>query len=206
MFQKSIAIYAADILVHIEKRGNQKFYDDLKLGKLGDANTNEPFSRGMGRIYDTNQKKALYIKGKRMEDMDLAPCTWFSFKKSKGILDWAEYQRRKNVAVAKMNEAFDEQVKEVSIKDETIGQVKQRAYYVLNVKCGMKVGKIAEEFDEDQGRVSHYIAKERGRLSKFALEGQATGIPGEDKEQAESWDEIEANDPEAEDEEGNESI
>jgi len=172
MFQSSIAVYAADILFHIEKRGNPDFYQAMKEGKIGDDNVNEPFVRGIGRIYDVNQKKNVYIKGKRMEDMDAASCTYFSFKRSIGILDWEEYERRKTLAVAKLNEAFEKEATEPKLTGKALKilEFKQKAYYYIKVKCGKTVSEIERYFEEDQGAVSRYIGNEQARLEKIRLE------------------------------------
>ena len=172
LFQKSIAIYAADILFHIEKKGNPDFYEGLKKGLFGEENPHEPFTRGMGRIYDVNQKKLVYIKGKRMEDMDAAPCTWFSFDKSHGIVDWDEYERRKTVAVAIMNEAFDKDIApKLSNKAEKVILIKQKCYYLLKTRYHMSIQEISTYFDEpSQGGIRDYITAERERLSKVRLE------------------------------------
>jgi tRNA A37 threonylcarbamoyladenosine biosynthesis protein TsaE len=140
MFQRSIAVYAADILFHIEKRGNPDFYQAMKEGKIGDENVNEPFTRGIGRIYDVNQKKNVYIRGKRMEDMDAASCTYFSFKRSINLVDWDEYERRKTVAVAKLNEAFEKETEpKITGKALKVLEFKQKAYYYMKVKIILKI-------------------------------------------------------------------
>jgi len=203
MFQKSIAIYAADILFHIEKKGNPDFYKSMKEGNIGEDNKHEPFNRGIGRIYDTNQKKALYIKGKRMEDMDLAPCTYFSFQKSFGIVDWTEYERRKQIAVSAMNEAFEKEIEpKLSGKALSIMELKQKAYYLASIKHGMKYADIASYYDEQSiGQIGTLIAKERARLEKVLLEGQRPVDEGV-LESEEPEDETEDD----EDPEGNENI
>lgn len=172
MFQRSIAVYAADILFHIEKRGNPDFYQAMKDGKIGDENVHEPFTRGIGRIYDVNQKKNVYIKGKRMEDMDASSCTYFSFKRSMHIVDWDEYERRKTIAVAILNQAFEKDIEpKLSAKAVSIIEFKQKAYYMLSVKCGVAVTEIARYFEEHSPNVSNYIGNERSRLEQIRLEG-----------------------------------
>jgi energy-coupling factor transporter ATP-binding protein EcfA2 len=186
LFQKSIAIYAADILFHIEKRGNPEFYNSLKLGLFGDDNPHEPFTRGIGRIYDVNQKKAVYIKGKRMEDMDASSCTWFTFKKSHGIVDWDEYERRKTVAVAAMNEAFDKEIEpKLNKKAESILLFKQKAYYLLKTRYGMSVNQMSNYFEEKSAAaIRDYIIRETDRLTELAKE-DTEDVENEEKEDEE---------------------
>lgn len=198
LFQKSIAIYAADILFHIEKKGNPDFYEGLKKGLFGDENPHEPFTRGIGRIYDVNQKKLVYIKGKRMEDMDAASCTWFSFKKSHGIVDWDEYERRKTIAVAIMNDAFEKDIApKINPRAERLLLFKQKAYYVLKTRYGMGVPEIAAYFEEpSQGGIRDCISAERERLEKVRLEHLNPEPVAKDEE-----DELEEEEREIEDEE-----
>jgi len=167
MFQKSIAIYAADILFHIEKKGNPDFFSALKKGMIGEDNPEEPFDRGMGRIYDINQKKNLYIKGKRMEDMDASSSSWFSFSRSHNIIDWNEYDKRKSVAVAAMNDAFDKELEpKINSKEVRILDFKQRAYYYLNVKLSVSVKRISLDLGDTSPEVYRLIDKERDKIDK----------------------------------------
>lgn len=193
LFQKSIAIYAADILFHIEKRGNPAFFEALKKGLIGEDNPHEPFERGIGRIYDINQKKLVYIKGKRMEDMDAAACTWFTFNRSHGIIDWEEYERRKTKAVAAMNEAFEKESEpKLSKSAEKTLLVKQKLYYYIHVKLGVPQIDIARETGENKANISDYINKERERRHKELLgENHAHPNNEEDEEDQRSEDEEE---------------
>jgi hypothetical protein len=171
LFQKSIAIYAADILFHIEKRGNPAFFDALKKGMIGEDNPHEPFERGIGRIYDINQKKIVYIKGKKMEDMDAASCTWFTFNRSHGIVDWKEYERRKQIAVSAMNDAFDKSINPPPSKKEVrIVEFKQRAFYFMHVVRGIPMKAIQTYLKEDYSCISDYINNERRRLEALNSE------------------------------------
>lgn len=191
LFQKSIAIYAADILFHIEKRGNPEFYEGLKKGLFGDENPHEPFTRGIGRIYDVNQKKLVYIKGKRMEDMDAASCTWFTFKKSHGIVDWEEYEKRKTVAVAAMNEAFDKDIEpKLGKRAESILAFKQKTYYLLRTRYAMPVVEIANYFDEKStAAIREAVIKETNRLTAIASEGK-DALKEQDFDEDEETDEV----------------
>lgn len=193
LFQKSIAIYAADILFHIEKKGNPDFFAALKKGMIGDDNPHEPFERGFGRIYDVNQKKMVYIKGKRMEDMDAAQCTWFSFKKSHKIIDWDEYERRKSIAVAAMNDAFEQDSQpKLSPKAEKILLYKQKFYYYAHVRWGKKYQEIAHILDEPPNLVCEYINRERARLEEELMEAENA----HNKEENNEEDQLEEDDEE----------
>ncbi len=169
LFQKTIAIYAADILFHVEKKANDQFMESLKAGNLGRSNKEKPFERGYARIYDADQKHKLYVKGKELEDMNTSGCGFITFGRSKGIVDWEEYERRKTIAVAKMNEAFDKQVEtKIDPRKEKIRFFKCKAYYLLNRKFEMSHNKIAEYFEEDAAGVGRLIQMREGELREKA--------------------------------------
>jgi len=158
LFQRSIFIYASDIHFHIEKKGNHRFIEALARGDDPDSVTEKTFERGYVRIYDAEQKKKLYIKGKELEDLNVSSSTMCTFKKSKGIIDWDEYDSRKSKAVAAMNAKFDLDVKEkISPKQERIMKFKEKAYYLLQYRYGMRVGEICAYFDVEQSEVSNFI-------------------------------------------------
>lgn len=170
-FQMNIATESADILIHVEKEGNDEFYQQLKEGHSfgGDREfTVSPFIRGRGRIYNADQKLKLYIKGKKMRDMNAAGFDIFTFKKSHGLIDWDEYEKRKTVAVAKLNEAFDKEVEtKITPKAQRILDFKEKAYYLLNRKYGMRIKDIQEYFEEESpSNVSNYIARQINKMTK----------------------------------------
>lgn len=193
MFQKSIAIYAADICFHIEKRGNPDFFNALKKGMIGEDNPEQPFDRGIGRIYDINQKKNLYIKGKRMEDMDAATCSWFSFGRSQGIIDWNEYDKRKSVAVAAMNDAFDKELEpKINNKELRLLDFKERFYYYAHNKWGKSYDEIMQITNDPRSNISEYIKKYRLKLQEDLLKGDKNEhYENENEEEQEDNDEEE---------------
>jgi energy-coupling factor transporter ATP-binding protein EcfA2 len=169
-FQLSIAIMASDLLIHVEKEGNEEFHQQLiegkRYGEIGNEITASPFIRGNGRIYNFDQKKKLYIKGKKMRDMDInRDYSVFSFSKSSGIVDQEEYDRRKNEAVAKMNDAFEKETEpKLNPRAEKVLHFKQKAFYLLHSHYGMTPTKIAKYFEVTLPEVSRLINDERRLL------------------------------------------
>lgn len=160
LFQRTIFIYAGDIHFHIEKKGNEKFLEALASGVDPDTIDIAPFERGYVRIYDAEQKKKLYIRGKELEDLNVAPSTMCGFKKSKGIIDWAEYDKKKNKAVADMNAKFDAEAQpKLTEKQIKVMNFKSKVYYLLQYRFGMRVGQIAEQFEVPPSEVSELIKK-----------------------------------------------
>lgn len=161
-FQKGIFVYASDLHFHIEKKGNQKFIEAIaRVGPDGDLDgiREKPFERGYVRVYDADQKLKLYIDGKKLENLNVASSTMFTFEKSQGLIDWDEYDRRKNLAVAAMNNKFNEEAKPlVGGKSEKIMKFKQKVYWTLVHECGWNQSKVAKYFNEEQGNVSSYIS------------------------------------------------
>lgn len=167
LFQRSIFIYASDIHFHIEKKGNDRFIEALARGENPDSITEKPFERGYIRIYDADQKKKLYIKGKELEDLNVASSTMCTFKKSKGIIDWDEYDARKTKAVAAMNAKFDQEVKDkLNPKSEKIMLFKENAYYLLQIRYGMSTTDIANYFDVHASEVSKCVHKKMNDIEK----------------------------------------
>lgn len=157
LFQKSIFIYAADLLIHVEKKGNTDFLEELRQGKIGDEIVSKPFERGYGRIYDNDQKHKLYIQGKKMENLNAASSTFFTFEKSHKLIDWEEYERRKSLEVAKMNEAFEKEAEpKINPRLQKVIDFKKKAYYHLEKK-GMTAAEIAAIFEDHTNKVYEYI-------------------------------------------------
>jgi len=162
LFQRNIAVYSADLLFHIEKKGNNAFIDQLKEGAEGSSITEKPFHRGYARVYDNDQKLRLYVKGKQLEDMNCATSTLFRFDKSHGIIDWAEYTRKKNAAVAKMNSNFTENASvALSAKAESIMKVKSKAWNLLIDRYGWTTHMIAEYFGDSNNNVNVILSKSK---------------------------------------------
>lgn len=129
-FQMSFFTEASDCHFHVKKVRNDKY----------DRNDPEslPFERGWYDFYNFDKKKQLYISGKK----------WRVFKKSikpsipgckfgsRWIVDKAEYQKRKDAAVALLNqEAEANKIKEEMGKETRVSAL--RLKYLKSLKTNM---------------------------------------------------------------------
>lgn len=101
-FQMSIATERSDILIHVYKVKNRDY--DRNDG------TSVPFERGFYNVFNYTQKKFAYIKGKKWHTYSKAvkPSITGARFGSRWVIDKAEYQRRKDLAVAEMNSEGEE--------------------------------------------------------------------------------------------------
>lgn len=171
LFQRTIFIYASDVHFHIEKKGNDSFMNALKRADYNNTDPDlikeKPFERGYLRIYDADQKLKLYVKGKELEDFNVAPSNSATFRRSHGIIDWDEYDTRKNKAVAAMNDAFNkENEPKISTKQVKLDKFKEKAFHILLHRYGMRVGEISEYFEIEQSDVSRCIKNYMNFLEK----------------------------------------
>lgn len=151
LFQRQIAIYSSDFLFHVQKLGNTDYLDLIIKGKTAEeiGTSVEPFTRGFVSVYNYEDKKKLYIKGKKNEDMDCVKVNGFKFERSKGIVDWEEYERRKQIAVRAMNNSLEESSKDaLTSRQVKVMDLKRKFYTFLRDELNWSVKEICSKFDE----------------------------------------------------------
>lgn len=101
-FMMSIATERSDVLFHVEKVKNRD-YDRNDPSSM-------PFKRGYYSMYSYERKKRLYISGKKWHVFNgkVKPNLHDIRFGSRWVVDKEEYQRRKDIAVAKMNQEADD--------------------------------------------------------------------------------------------------
>ena len=114
-FAMSIATERSDMLVHVFKQKNVSYdrNDPVSL----------PFERGFYNVYNFERKRFAYIAGKKFHVFRKAikPNIAAARFGNRWVLDKKEYQKRKDAAVARMNqEADDRKVREEMAKDTRV--------------------------------------------------------------------------------------
>lgn len=146
-FQMSIATERGDIFLRVFKSKNPR-YDRGNPDSM-------PFNRGYYEVFNFDQKKTLYIKGKKFHtyDVPIGSKPLFCGFGGRWVVDKAEYQKRKDAAVAAMNQKSEEknEEKDLTKKNVKADEVRRTHLWGLSKAIpGLSLNKASEVLGENR--------------------------------------------------------